>query len=93
MTHETLGNAKSPATFRAHMKRLAVILSAIVLGFTACEQKPASELPEHYKHKAGIHEGGEHDAAADAKHATDVKHPEPGKPAGGEKHDAKPAHP
>ena len=51
------------------MKTLSLIAAVFALSFNACEQHPASELPEHYQHKAGNHAGaahqeGAHEAAA-----------------------------
>ena len=48
------------------MKVLSLIAAVFALSFIACEQHPVAELPEHYLHKAGIHEGAEHKDARPA---------------------------
>ena len=62
------------------MKILSLIAAvAFALSFNACEQHPASKLPEHYQHKTGNHhDSAHHDAAHN-----DAAHHDVAKPAEG----------
>lgn len=62
------------------MKILSLIAAVFALGFNACEQHPASKLPEHYQHKTGNHhdaahkDGAHHEVAKPAERAQPAKH-------------------